>query len=235
MFDDGSAFSVGAYQVLLGSLSGLHNMLPVVDAAGCRSTRYARTGAQQSFRRQYRSVSRLLPLALRLCIEGNLVTILGIPSQSHRWMGGSSATVQCSPCMYADTEHEDLIDEPANDVATATTAAPRQERTPTDVHASADPAAAQAAAVEDEAPAAIQDASDPVASAPPHTNPLQPEPANTPLSSSSPSAESDRCDWHALCILARRRMCFITAVTILTHLSNCMRNHFHPCSSCHVN
>lgn len=136
---------------------------------------------------------------------------------------------------YADTENDNPMDEPADNVATATTAAPRQERTSTDVHAPADPAAAQAPAAEDEAPAAIQDASDPVASAPPHEPPLQPEPANAPLSSSSPCAESDRCNWHALCRLARQRMCFITAVTILTHLSNCMRNHFHTCLICHAN
>jgi hypothetical protein len=140
-----------------------------------------------------------------------------------------------SSCMYADSEHENPIDEPAGDVATTITAAPHQERTPTDVRASADPAAAQAPAVEDEAPAAIQDASDLVASAPSHGPPLQPEPANTPLSSSSPSAESDRCSWHALRRLARQRMCFITAVTMLTHLNDCMRNHFRNCSICPAN
>lgn len=140
----------------------------------------------------------------------------------------------CTPCIYADHEHEDLTGEPAGDVATATTAAPRQERTSTDVHAGADPAAAQAPTAEDETPAATQDASDLVASAPPHRPPLQPEPANPPLSSRSPSAESDRCNWHALCTLASRGMCSITAVTALTHLSDCMRNHFHTCSSCHA-
>jgi hypothetical protein len=34
MFGDGIVISVHAYQMLLGSLSGLHNLLPVVDAAG---------------------------------------------------------------------------------------------------------------------------------------------------------------------------------------------------------
>jgi hypothetical protein len=148
--------------------------------------------------------------------------------------GQISATVPWSPCMYADTEHEDPIDKPADNDASATIAAPRQERTSTDVHARADLAAAQAPAAENEAPAATQGASDLVASAPPHRPPLQPEPAKPPLSSRSPSAESDRCTWHALCTLARRRMCSITAVTALTRLSNCMRNHFHTCSSCYA-
>ena len=160
--------------------------------------------------------------------KGNLLTVHWHALTLTPLDGQILSHCKWSSCMYADTEHEDPIDEPADDVA-PTTAACHQERTSTDVHARADSAAAQAPAAEDEAPAAIPDASDPVASAPPHTNPLQPETANTPLSSSSPSAESDRCYWHAWCTLARRRMCSIIAVTALNHLSNCMRNHFYIC------